>query len=123
MSEREKFPSWSVLQQTDMSLREPDSLVARGLSALLERKRSELVLNSQDGRYRQRARVDRQVCNYPQEGLDEEERERLFSHSSRWGRMAARNTARPISRWPVLQLRLRILPSGQDAADDAGFSC
>ncbi|HZW24370.1 MAG TPA: tetratricopeptide repeat protein [Gallionella sp.] len=124
MSEREKLPSWSMLQQTDMSLREPDSLVARGLSALQERKRNELVLNSQDGRYRQARNVfDRQVCNIRKKGWTEEEREALFSAFKSLGRMAAEKYGKayfPLA-W-FYNSGWRILPSGQGAADDAGFS-
>ena len=120
MSEREKFPSWSVLQQTDMSLREPDSLIARGLSALMERKRNELALNSQDGRYRlARSVFDRQVCNIRKKGWTEEEREALFSAFKSLGRMAAEKYGKayfPLA-W-FYNSGWRIAPSGQDASDD-----
>jgi TPR repeat protein len=123
MSEREKFPSWSVLQQTDMSLREPDSLVARGLSALQERKRSELVLNSQDGRYRQaRSVFDRQVCNIRKKGWTAQEREALYFAFKSLGRMAAEKYGKayfPLA-W-FYNSGWRIVP-GQDASDADGLS-
>lgn len=125
MSEREKLPSWSVLQQADMSLREPDSLIARGLSAFLERKRNELALDSQDGRYRlARSVFDRQVCNIRKKGWTEEEREALFSAFKSLGRMAAEKYGKayfPLA-W-FYNSGWRILPVGQDATGESeGFS-
>ncbi|OGS80578.1 MAG: hypothetical protein A2061_00880 [Gallionellales bacterium GWA2_59_43] len=124
MSEHEKFPSWSVLQQTDMSLRESDSLIARGLSAFMERKRGELALNSQDGRYRlARSVFDRQVCNIRKKGWTEEEREALFSSFKAFGRMAAEKYGKayfPLA-W-FYNSGWRIVPGEQDAEDVSGFS-
>lgn len=124
MTEHEKLPTWSVLQQADISLREPDSLIVRGLSALMERKRSELALNSHDGRYRQaRSVFDRQVCNIRKKGWTEEEREALFSAFKSLGRMAAEKYGKayfPLA-W-FYNSGWRIVPGGQDAPDADVFS-
>lgn len=125
MSEREKLPSWSVLQQMDMSLREPDSLVARGLSALRERKSRELALGCQDGRYRQaRSLFDRQVCNIRKKGWTSEEQAALFSAFNALGRMAAEKYGKayfPLA-W-FYNSGWRIVPAGPDAASaEVGLS-
>lgn len=121
MSEHEKLPSFSVLQQAGMSLREPDSLISRGLSALQERKRSELALGSQDGRYRMaRSVFDRQVCNIRKKGWTEEEREALFSAFKSLGRMAVEKYGKayfPLA-W-FYNSGWRIVPGGQETAEGA----
>ncbi len=98
-----------------------DSLIARGLTAVRERQLSELVLNSQDGRYRQaRAIFDRQVCNIRKKGWTEEERAALFSAFNSLGRMAAEKYGKayfPLA-W-FYNSGWRILPAGQEPeADD-----
>lgn len=118
MTEHEKFPSWSVLQQADLLMHQQDSMIARGLSAVRERKQAELALNSQDGRYRQARTVfDRQVCNIRKKGWTEEEREALFASFKSLGRMAAEKYGKayfPLA-W-FYNSGWRIMPSGEDAS-------
>ncbi|HEX5363394.1 MAG TPA: tetratricopeptide repeat protein [Gallionella sp.] len=123
MTEYEKLPSWSVLQQTDLSVRQQDSLIARGLSAFRERKKSELALNSQDGRYRQARTVfDQQVCNIRKKGWTEEERAALFASFKSLGRMATEKYGKayfPLA-W-FYNSGWRIMPCGQDDAGDSAI--
>jgi len=101
MNEREILPAKITLQ--DVSLlaeQQRGSLVARGLLAFKEHKQRQLVLNSQDGRYRQaRAIFDKQVCNIRKKNWTPEESAALFAAFKTLGRIAAENTARPIFHW------------------------
>ncbi len=127
MNEREILPATITVQDVSLLTEQRGSLVARGLLAFKEHKKRQLVLNSQDGRYRQaRAIFDKQVCNIRKKSWTPEESAALFAAFKTFSRIAAEKYGKayfPLA-W-FYSSGWQIVPKEQaaqgEAADAAGY--